>query len=120
MSGTSVLRIQVTACLVPSLDVDSDRERSMSAPGPTPPREEDPDPKPLPISSSSFPDETEVGLSTAVLLDNFRTHQELLKQVASSLGLKVEELKEPMDDLFGIVAMAAAARVALLVHGGVW
>lgn len=44
-------------------------------------------------SSSSSPDETLVAGPLA-LLDDFWTHQELLKRVASKLRLEAEELQE--------------------------
>lgn len=74
---------------------------------------------PPPLPASSLPDKAVARPSTAVSLDNFRVHQELLKQVASNLGLKVEGQREPTDDLFGVLAAAAPSRVALPVHEGV-
>lgn len=48
-----------------------------------------------------------MGPSITAPLDDFRAHHDLLKDVTSNLGLKIEELKEPID------------KVALAVHEGV-
>lgn len=70
-------------------------------------------------SSSSSPDETITGPTNLLLPDDFRFHQQLLKQVAMNLSLEVEELKEPTDSIFDILAAAAPCKVALPVHDGV-
>lgn len=56
------------------------------------------------------------GSSHSVPPDDFRAHQDLLKRVATNLGLQVEELAEPMDTLFNVSATAALGKVALSVH----
>lgn len=53
-----------------------------------------PPPRVLPSSSWSL-DEAE----PSVLLDDFRAHQELLKRMASYLGIEAEELKDTSDTL---------------------
>lgn len=62
--------------------------------------EEDPNLPQLPAYSSSSPDYVVAGSSTTALVDDFRFHQELLKRVASNLGLEIE-LNEPAYKLFG-------------------
>lgn len=79
-------------------------------------REEDSNSPQLPASSSLSPDEMVVESSTEAPLDDFRSHQDLLKRVVSNLGLKIEELNESADELFEILASAAPSRVALPMH----
>lgn len=74
---------------------------------------------PLLPPSPSSPDEAVAGLSQIVPQDNARAHQELLKKVAASLGLEAEELAEPTDGLFDILAVVALSRVALPLYDGV-
>lgn len=53
-----------------------------------------------------------------VTLNNFQDQQELLKRVASNLNLEAEQLKEPMDNLFDVLATVALDWVMLPVHEG--
>ncbi|EMP38972.1 hypothetical protein UY3_03805 [Chelonia mydas] len=70
-------------------------------------------------SSSSSPDEAIMGPPSPVPPDDAKAHQELLKRVAANLGLKAEELEEPLDSLFDVLCSTAPARVALPLHEGV-
>lgn len=79
----------------------------------------EPAPPPALPSSSSSPNEAVPGPSQTVPQDDFKAHPELLKRVVANLGLEAEELAEPSDTLFDILAVVAPSRVALLVHEGV-
>lgn len=106
----------------PDLDEESEQgvEEPVVAPEEaTPAREEELTPPPLPASFSFSPDDAVVGPSTMIPQDDFSAHQELLKQVALNLGLEADELKEPADELFDILEVAAPSKVILPVHEGV-
>lgn len=51
--------------------------------------------------------------------DNFKAHQNLLKQVASNLGLEAEELRETSHSLMDILAAAAPAKIVLPINEAV-
>lgn len=85
------------------MEVESDQETKASIVAPekaTMAWKQELIPPPLPVSSSPSPDEPVAGPYATVSHDDFRTHQELLKYIASNLGLQMEELKEPADKLF--------------------
>ncbi|EMP39369.1 hypothetical protein UY3_03421 [Chelonia mydas] len=72
-----------------------------------------------PALSFSSPDEAIMGPPPVVSQDDDKAHPELLRRVASNLGLETEELEEPLDTLFNILSSAAPARVTLPMHEGV-
>lgn len=57
-----------------------------------------------------------MGPSNLLPQDNFNAHQDLLKGMASNLGLEVEELRETLHSLIDILAAAAPAKVALPIN----
>lgn len=122
LSGASEKQSAAVSC--PALDLDEGSDQGAEVPAvaldkTTPAREEEPILPPLLAPSSSSLDEEVARPSTTVPQDDFRAHQELLKWVASNLGLEVEELKEPTDALFDILVAVAPSEVALPVHEGV-
>ncbi|EMP42533.1 hypothetical protein UY3_00202 [Chelonia mydas] len=59
-----------------------------------------------------------MGPPPAVSRDDAKAHQELLRRVASNLGLETEELEELSDTLFHVLSSAAPFRVTLPVYEG--
>ncbi|XP_029768664.1 protein AMN1 homolog [Terrapene carolina triunguis] len=75
---------------------------------------------PTALTASSGDDEDNtMGPLQPVPQDDAKAHQELLKRVASNLGLEAEELEEPSDSLFDVFCSSAPARVVLPLHEGV-
>lgn len=68
---------------------------------------------PVPAFSLSLADEAITGAPRPVPQDDSRAHQELLKWVASNLGLHAEELEETSDSLFDVLSLVAPALVPL-------
>lgn len=67
-------------------------------------------------ASSSSLDEAIMGLSSLLPQDDFRAYQDLLKQVAANLGLKIQELKVTLHSLVDILAAAAPYKMALPIN----
>lgn len=78
-----------------------------------------PAPPPAVQSSSSSPDEAVTGSSRASLPDNFREHRALLRRMAESLELEVQEMAEQVDTLFNVVLASTSTHVAMPVYEGV-
>lgn len=70
-------------------------------------------------ATSPAPDNTIVAPPPLVSQEDFKAHQDLLKQVASSLQLQAEEMEGPSDSLFNILSPLALGRRALPLHQGV-
>lgn len=68
-----------------------------------------------PHASSSFlPDEALLAKELSPIRDDYRTHQDLLKQVVSNLNIQAEEIRESTEDFLDIFGVAS--RVALPLH----
>lgn len=61
------------------------------------------------VHASSSP-ENELMLKRCSPQDDLRAHQDLLKQVASNLGLQSEVFKEPSDEFLDIFSLSLAQR----------
>ncbi|EMP30096.1 Putative protein C3orf14 [Chelonia mydas] len=72
-----------------------------------------------PPLSLSLPEEAIMSPPHPVPQDDAKEHQELLKRVASNLGLQAEELEEPSDSLFDVLCSSTPTRMALPLHEGV-
>lgn len=70
----------------------------------------------LGLTTSSSPDGTVAGFSQKVPQDVVTAQQELHKQVAANLELKVEEIPNPADSLFDMGLWQPTAKVALPIH----
>ncbi|EMP23943.1 Fibronectin type-III domain-containing protein 3a [Chelonia mydas] len=69
--------------------------------------------------SEGLNDEAITGPTHPVPQDDAKAHQELLKRVASNLGLQAEVLEEPSDSVVDVLCSTALASVALTLHEGV-
>lgn len=65
------------------------------------------------VSSSSSPNEAMVTADMSPPQDDYKTHQDLLKWVASNLGIQAEVVKESSHSLLDILTLVAPSKVTL-------
>lgn len=70
-------------------------------------------------SSSSSSEDKLVLMGSSLPQNNLRAHQNLLKWVASNLGLQAEVVREQAHGFLDILLAAALAKVALLLHNAI-